>query len=351
VRFGAAIVFEMRHRIFVILALLGALACAPVARGYYSGNLTPGNPLAGHPWYVDTERGSWWVAMREQPVQAAPLRLAAYNPMGKTYGSWVAHPEVEVRNYILRALRSQPGSIPFLNLARIEGQSCPYPATPAGFSEREVDDWVSRFSQGLGGYRVMVVVETDKLTTIGCLPRWAQARRYRELRYEVHVMHVNNPNAIVYIDAGSEDWGKDAATIASRLRRADVAEAQGFVLGASHHNWTYKEVRFGRQISRLLGGKHFVVNTNENGWGPNPRWYEPYYHGGCVPPGEGLGIVPTVRTPDPHLDAFIWSGVPGFENGDCLGYGAHTPYTFYLAEAVSLVLHANPPLLKPAQLP
>ncbi len=325
----------------LILSLLCLALGAPGANAYYSGRLTPGNPLAGHPWFVDTQRGTWWVALRTDGPRATPLARFSNNPMGKTWGSWVSDPGIEVHNYILRAETMEPGSIPFFNLARIEGVSCPYPPTPPDFSESNVDNWVRHFSQGIGDARVLVIVETDKLTTIGCLPRWAQARRYRELSYEVHLMHQNNPNAIVYIDAGSEDWGKDASKMARRLRRADVAEAQGFLLGASHHDWTYKEVRFGLQISRRLGGKHFVVNTNSNGWGPNPRWHSRYWHGGCTPPGEGLGMTPTVNTGNPHIDAFIWSGTPGFEDGDCLGYGANSPYQFYVSEALTLVAHAS----------
>jgi cellulase/cellobiase CelA1 len=307
----------------------------------------PGNPLAGHPWFVDRERGTWWVALREQPAAAAPLRSVADNPMGKTFGSWLTQPSVAVHDYILRALNEEQGSIPFINLARIEGQSCPYPGTTPGFSERQIDAWVRRFSDGIGNHRVMVLVETDKLTTIRCLPGWAQSRRYRELRYEVHLMHQQNPNAIIYLDAGSEDWGKGPRTIARWLRRADVAEAQGFALGSSHHDWTYKEVSFGIKISRLLAGKHFVVNTSANGWGPKQHKrtsVSAFYHQGCTPPGEGLGMPPTVSTPNPRIDGFLWLGTPGFENGDCLGYGTGAPYQFYLQEAVSLVRNANPPL-------
>ncbi len=335
----------MRHRLILVLTFLAALAFPAAASAYYSGQPNPGNPLAGHPWFVDKERSSWWVAMRENPRYASILGRYADNPMGKTFGSFVPDPQVQVADYITRAEREEPGSIPFLNLGRIDDNSCPYPPTPAGFSESDIDNWVNLFSQGVGDARVMIVVETDRLTTIGCLPFWAQQRRYREFDYEVHLLHQNNPNAIVYIDAGSEDWGKSAATMAGRLRRADVAEAQGFMLGASHHDWTYKEVRYGLQISRLLGGKHFVVNTDSNGWGPKAHGVTPvsrFYTPGCTPPGEGLGIQPTVDTGSPYIDAFVWAGTPGFEMGSCLGYGQHSPYTFYLSEAVSLARYANP---------
>jgi endoglucanase len=337
----------MRHRLIILALIAQALALAPAAQAYYSGTITPGNPLAGHRWYVDRERGSWWVAMREDGAKASPLATAAMNPMGKTFGSWVADPRIVVRNYILRAEQDQPGSIPFINLARLENPSCPYPGTTAGFTEPDIKRWVRAFSEGIGNYPVMVSVETDKLTTIRCLPHWAQARRFRELSYEVHLMHTQNPNSIVYIDAGAANWGKSPTTIARWLRKANVAQAQGYALNASHHDWTSREVKFGLEISKLLHGKHFVVNTNSNGWGPKPHGktsVTPFYHGGCTPPGEGLGIPPTVNTPNPHLDAYIWSGTPGFEDGNCLGYGAHAPYTFYLQEAISLTINANPTL-------
>jgi endoglucanase len=337
----------IRAFIFLIASLALLALGASSGAAYYSGALTPGDPLAGHPWFIDRARGAWFVTLREHPGEAARLRFAANNPTSKTLGGFTAHPQFDVRDYIKRAHAEQPGAVPFINVARIETQSCPYPFYGPYYSEWAVDNWMLRLSHGIGSSRIAVMIETDRLTTIGCLPGWAQNRRYRELSYEVHVLHQNNPNAIVYIDAGSQDWGKNAQTIALRLQRADVAEAQGFLLGASHHNWTSREDRFGMQISRLLGGKHFVVNTSENGWGPRPHAPTPwaaFYHQGCTPPGEGLGIRPTVRTRDRHIDAYVWAGTPGFESGDCLGLGANAPYAFYLQEALSLVRFANPGL-------
>jgi endoglucanase len=326
------------------VAVACALICVPAASAYYSGPPIPGNPLSGHQWFVDTQYGAWWLALRQDPVGAGPLRRYADNPMGKTFGSFIDDPATAVRDYLWRVSQLEPGSIPFLNLSRIEGQSCPYPSTtPPEFSEQAIENWVDAFSQAVGDRRVEIALETDRLTVVGCLPGWARARRYRELDYEVHLLHQNNPNAIVYIDAGASNWGKSPLLMASRLQRADVAEAQGFQVGASHFDWTWNEIRYGLAISRLLGGKHFVINTNANGWGPKPRRYSASYRPACVPTGEGVGIRPTVKTPDPHIDAFVWAGVPGYENGSCLGYGEDSPYEFYPSLAVSLAQHANPP--------
>jgi len=262
--------------------------------------------------------------------------------MGKTFGAFEPHPETNLRRYLDRAQSEEPGAIPFISLSRIEHQSCPYVPPGPAFSAAAVTDWVLRYSQAIGRRRVMVLVEPDKLAVMGCVPARIQAQRYQELRYEIHTLRVHNPNAIVYLDAGASDW-VSARRMAAELRRADVAEAQGFALGASHFDWTYKEVAYGLRISRALGGKHFVVNTSSNGHGPRPRYHSRFYHGGCTPPGEGLGYRPTVRTSHPSVvDAYLWLNTPGFESGSCLGQGGG--YGFRLSEAVSLVRHANPRL-------
>jgi endoglucanase len=297
--------------------------------------------LAGYRWYVDKTKGSWWVAIRDHRTHAAILRRYADNPMGKTFASFVKNPRQAVRQYLERAWSEQPGAVPFLNLSRIQWDVCPFHGTEAGSSEGEVESWVRGFSAAVGQFRVEIAVETDRLALMQCLPGWAKAEHYRELTYEVHYLHAHNPNAILYIDAGASDWGGNSPSImASRLRNADIAEAQGFQLGASHHDWTTKEIKYGLKISQMLGGKHFIINTNANGWGGKSRWSSPHWHRGCIPNGEGVGIRPSVQTPDPHIDAFVWSGVPGYEGGSCIGESGG--YRFYVTEAISLAKYANP---------
>jgi endoglucanase len=316
-------------------------ASAAAGTAYNSGPARPGDPLSGYPWYVDYKYGVWWDVIRQYGAAAAPLEVFASTPMSKTFGAFEPHPETNLRRYLERAQSEEPGAIPFISLSRIEHQSCPYANPGSEYSEQAVEDWVRRFSEAIGNYRVMVLVEADKLAVMRCLPRKIQAQRYRELNYEIHTMHVHNPNAIVYLDAGASDW-IPWSHMARELGRADVAEAQGFALGASHFDWTYKEVAYGKKISHALGGKHFVINTSSNGHGPKPRYHSPYYHGGCTPPGEGLGTLPTLATPDRHIDAYLWLNTPGYEVPACLGRSGS--YAFSLTEALSLVKNAVPTL-------
>ncbi len=77
-----------------------------------------------------------------------------------------------------------------------------------------------------------------------------------------------------------------------------MAEIQGFFLNSTHFDWTSHEINYGEAISRLTGGKHFVINTAENGRGPLVP-HNRVKHGNevlCNPPNRGLGPKPTFDT-------------------------------------------------------
>ena len=40
------------------------------------------------------------------------------------------------------------------------------------------------------------------------------------------------------------------------------------MLNVTHFDWTANNIRYGRKVSRLVGGKPFVVSTSYNGRGP-----------------------------------------------------------------------------------
>ncbi len=72
-------------------------------------------------------------------------------------------------------------------------------------------------------------------------------------------------------------------------------------------------IAYGEKISRLTGGKHFVIDTGRNGLGPTPdnQW--------CNPAGRALGRPPTTRTGHPLVDALLWVKSPGESDGECNG--------------------------------
>ena len=74
---------------------------------------------------------------------------------------------------------------------------------------------------------------------------------------------------------------------------------------------------YGRKLSALLGGKHFIVDTGRNGNGPPTDVGTDDERSWCNPDGRALGLPPTINTGDPLCDAFYWLKPPGESDGRC----------------------------------
>jgi endoglucanase len=136
----------------------------------------------------------------------------------------------------------------------------------------------------------VLFLEMDSIITMGCLSHHGQAVREQELRYAINTLTAHCPHLVIYLDAGAAD-ALSARSAARYLRRSGVAKIQGFFLNAAHFDWTSNEIRFGEAISRMTGGKHFVVNTGTNGRGPlrPPDIVQEGNEFLCNPPGRGSG--------------------------------------------------------------
>jgi endoglucanase len=183
-------------------------------------------------------------------------------------------------------------------------------------------------------------LEMDSLITVGCLSHHGVDVRMQELRDATTILS-KVPHLVVYLDAGAAD-ASPAWLMARLLKRAGVSQIQGFFLNSTHFDWTSREIRYGQQISRMTGGKHFVVNTAVNGQGPLIPSSRVLYGNEvlCNPPGRGLGPKPTFNTGFRTVDAFAWIGNPGKSGGACVP-GAPPTGTFWPELAASLVTHAN----------
>ena len=79
-------------------------------------------------------------------------------------------------------------------------------------------------------------------------------------------------------------------------------------------------MEYGKKISALIGGKHFIIDTSRNGAGPleNPGNAEESW---CNPPGRKIGHLPTTETGEPLCDGFLWLKRPGESDGECKNAG------------------------------
>ena len=309
----------------------------------------PTDPLTGATPFVDPQSLAANAARQYQgssPAWAQALDVIARQPAVQRYGNWTGpNPGIQVSQYLARASVLEPGTVPEISTyyvvdsKRVQAAGCGHYADPA-WRQNAYHRWISSLASGISSYRVIVFLEMDSLITTGCLSHHGVAVRLAELHDAVNVLS-QLPRAVVYLDAGAGD-AVSAAKTASMLRRAGVSEIQGFFVNSTHFDWTSHEIRYGEQISRLTGGKHFVVNTAENGRGPlHPR--SRVKDGNeilCDPPGRGLGPLPTFTTGASNVDAFAWIAYPGRSGGACRP-GAPPTGVFWPALAVQLVHNAD----------
>lgn len=304
---------------------------------------------------------------------------------------------------VMKAARAQD-AVPVLVAYNIPGRDCGGFSAGGARTTDEYLSWIDGVAAGIGGNRVVVVLEPDGL---GLLPSdcggpnpdypFTDEERYAQLNAAVDRL-ARQPHAIVFLDGTHSHW-LSVGDIASRLVQAGAMRAQGFFLNVSNFRATQDGVKYGTWISKCIafannpddGGwrlghydwcasqyfspfgpvnpddystwvytdqwydanlgnavptARFVVDTSRNGQGP---WAGP--QDWCNPPGRGLGLRPTVDTGAPLLEAFLWVKVPGESDGQCRGpidpeWGVADPPAgqWFPQQALQLAQLASPPL-------
>lgn len=267
------------------------------------------NPFAGATFYVDPYSNARrqvkeWELTR--PDDAAQMEKIASQSQARWFGRWNSDVAAAVRDWVARA--SAAGAMPVLVAYNIYQLNC---GTLGATSPDAYRSWIAAFASGLGAAKTAVILEPDALPAWGCLSGTDRQTRAELLRYAIETLKAR-PLTHVYVDAGHPRW-QSASETASRLTSVGVSLADGFSLNVSNFITTSDNVSYGKQISALIGGKHFVIDTARNGLGPTAdyQW--------CNPPDRALGSASTAATADPAVDAYLWIKPPGESDGTCNG--------------------------------
>jgi endoglucanase len=327
----------------ILVALLCLVAAVPAAASAADPRgVSPSspNPLEGVSFYVDQESPSWlqWQQLTRAGRQAEAdlIWKIAREPRALWLGRFT-RPNFAVKvNRLIDAAKAA-GQVPIFTVLRAESTSCG-PSYQAGgpAEDARVRAWYDDLARVIGDERVVIAFEPDSLGTIKCLARSRQDDRIRLLAHGVDVLS-QLPNATIYLEAGASDW-EPAKRTAAQLRAIGIAKVRGFMLNATHYDWTSANIRHGLDISRRTGGKHFIVNTAENGRGPvhylvgNGRRINVW----CNPGLRGLGPAPTTETSNPKVDAYLWINRPGYAQS-CQG----RPIAWYLPRALTYARFAT----------
>ncbi|MGH2713523.1 MAG: glycoside hydrolase family 6 protein [Thermoleophilaceae bacterium] len=216
----------------------------------------------------------------------------------------------KVRRLLDRARNER--AMPLFTVLRAQSTACGPSYQGGGPAEdARTRRWYDDLARAIGDERVVIAFEPDSVGTIDCLAASRRDDRIRLLRYGVTALG-RLPHATVYIEGGASDW-EPARQVARKLRAIGIAKVRGFMLNATHYDWTRDNIRYGLEVSRRTGGKHFVINTAENGRGPvHVRRGGRRINVWCNPGLRGMGPAPTTQTSHPKVDAYLWINRPGY---------------------------------------
>jgi endoglucanase len=338
-----------------LFVLLAGSARAGTADAGLPG-ATRANPLGGMQWgvYTGSIDGVYGAYARAQGHQRALLGKIALKPLSYWFGAWYSdsYAPTVAQQYIGNQTGGNPDVLAQVTIFRVNPwETCSSTFGPS--AQASYRRWVDGFAAGIGDSRVALILQPD-LPFALCQPFPSQALGlvgYAAKRFNAH------RHTTVYVDAGAAAW-KSPRQAAAMLARAGVRHARGFALNVSQYGSTSLELGYGAQVVHALAadgipGKHFVVNTSENG-APflagqyagninNPRVCRSRHDTVC----DTLGIPPTWHTADArwHLgpaaraiarryaDAYVWAGRTWLENGAgpfnlhrALGLAATSPF-------------------------
>ncbi|HMC54842.1 MAG TPA: glycoside hydrolase family 6 protein [Gemmatimonadaceae bacterium] len=294
----------------VAIATIASLAAVQAAVAVAPSVVNELNNLAGMRLFVSGDspakrQADTW--RRSRPADAELMDRIAKQPMAKWFGGWSG----DIRRAVAGAMdqAAHQGSTPVLVAYNIPNRDCGSYSAGGSSNGNAYREWIRGFAAGLSGRRAIVVLEPDAIPGAACLPAAGQQERYSLLADAVRTL--KSAGAVVYLDAGNSKWLAPSA-VAQRLQSAGIEQADGFSLNVSNYQTTSSNVTYGNSLSKLVGGKHYVIDTSRNGvGGSGSQW--------CNVSGQSLGAAPTTKTGYALVDAFLWIKTPGESDGTCNG--------------------------------
>lgn len=250
-------------------------------------------------------------ALYVSPSYANAGRPAALSsqPIAEWYGDWTPTPGGAVKAQVDSA--TSKGQLAQLVAYNVPHRDCGSYSAGGAKDAATYKAWIRNFASGIGNREAIVVLEPDALAQMDCLGAGDQNERLSLISDAVNVFK-DQTKAYVYVDAGTSAW-INATDMASRLNRANIANARGFSLNVSNFQTNDSSMGYGNTVASKVGGKPYVIDTSRNGQGPTAdnQW--------CNPAGRGLGKKPTTTTNQTNVDAYLWIKRAGESDGNCNG--------------------------------
>jgi endoglucanase len=323
------------------IVVAAALAAPPAAwAGAANGGIkgaSRSNPIAGVTWapYKGSADSLWTAYAAAHGRRKTLLGRVALKPRALFIGSWVDDARIKtVAQEVVQGTQQGDQNV-LTQFGTFELN--PWEGTWSGNGQWNVaasERWYQGLAAGIGDARALVILQID-------LPFAAQTpNRQPETidSYGTKVLSAH-PHTTVYIDAGAYGWlspeQQGALLISNGIRHA-----RGFSINDTQYGSLSQELGYGAQIidylkHRGITGKHFIVNTGQNG--------QPYLAGQVSVPSndtpvctsrtqtlcQRTGIPPTTDVANPrwhlsagdaaiarrYVDAYVWASTPWTVNG------------------------------------
>lgn len=353
--------FRLLISCLVACALLGTIPGGAAAGTANQGlpGASRSNPLAGMRWGVysgSADNSPYPFYQRAGGAARKLLAKIALRPLMFSFGDWFSDGEIRsvAQQFVAQLTDGNPAVLAQVAIFRLdpwEGAACPHGYWGAA-DQASYRKWIDAFAAGIGSSRVALVLQPD-LAFATCAPSRVPlelvnyaARRFSAL-----------PHTTVYIDGGVHYWPSFSRAL-WMLEQAGVRYARGFALNTTEYDATGAELEYGARLAQALAaagipGKHFLINTAENGApflngqypgnAQNPRVCRSRLDRLCAT----LGIPPTTNVASPrwdlsagdralarrYADAYVWVGRPWLDNGSgpfdfsrALGLVASSPW-------------------------
>jgi hypothetical protein len=350
------------RRTVATVLLTGATGLALAVPAAQAGTANAGlrgaasNPLAHMKWGVPHDDNLWTSYESMKGSNQTILGRLALQPVA-TWLGW-ENPVREVRAQtaamVAAAQNGNPNALTELATFELHPWEAPKstgqdtPTVRGSWNVKSDETWYRNMAAGIGNARALVIVQVD----LPVARRIISSQPGQIDTYAARVLSANR-HTTVYIDGGTVGWGTPTQDAALLIQNG-IRYARGFALDDTDYDPTAKEDVFGAQVIAALAkrgvkGKHFIVNTDENG-----QPYKPYQvpgraindtpmcHGHIQTVCQRLGIPPTTNVASSrwHLgatastdarrycDAYIWAGQPWeIDNGPYV-----QQYALWLAE-------------------
>lgn len=275
------------------LALLIGFASANVAAA-----ATTVNPLAGGPWnppngpYQYKWDGTAFVSQNGDVHAPAAIenrpRVTWFPGPDDTrstpIGTQIDTQMATLRKYVAASQNGDPNAlvqIAVFGIYSIQGGEGYIHKSLTSQEVANYHSWISQMAATLGNTRVAIILEPDLGITTN--PRTASAATRQQLsNWAAYTFKHTNPRSTVYISAGDADW-LTPAQVVTMLKHSGIAYARGFDLGDTHYSALGAAINQGTAIAKALAaggvpGRHFVVDTSDNGKGFSFSQYAAKFH-------------------------------------------------------------------------